>query len=269
MPLTPSGEWTSSDQYDDIQWDDSGDNASFGSYVSSTSYTLSYDVLKYIISVPEHKTPSITFADYVAFTKDTTDNEILFDIPKLDTRKLDSYDGLSTSPAVYPFGPNYIYDTIHHLISRSSSINTTIPPAYTIASLVRYCINGLSIRNRHICVKKLCKLFLFKPDNILMKTLEATTQLIGFNKRLPMRQSNKRFPYSRPHQHEDDVIDTFFSLVKSHVGTTAVEIIVGTKTLLMDVYAIGYKSGLNISKFLQDQFSERGIPINIWSDKEK
>lgn len=42
--------------------------------------------------------------------------------------------------------------------------------------------------------------------------------------------------------------------------------IVVTKTLLTKFYAIGSKSGLNIAKFLQDGFWERGIPINICYD---
>ena len=99
-----------------------------------------------------------------------------------------------------------------------------------------------------------------------MKTLEDMTQLGGFNKRLLMRQSNKHFPYSGPHLNKDDAIDTFFSSVKSHNGTTDVEVIVGTKTLLTDVYAIASKSDLNISKFLQYLFYKRGIPISIWSN---
>ena len=81
-----------------------------------------------------------------------------------------------------------------------------------------------------------------------------------------MSKSNKCFPYSDPHQHEDDAIYTFFSSVKYHNGTTNVEIIVGTKTLLTDVYAVGSNSGLIIAKVPQDRFRERGIPINIWSD---
>ena len=97
-------------------------------------------------------------------------------------------------PAVVPFGPNYIYATIHHLIYRSLSISAIIPVAYTTTYLVRYCTNGLSGRNRPVDVKKLRKFSLFKPDNIVMKTLEATTQLGGFNKRLLMRKSNNRFP---------------------------------------------------------------------------
>ena len=74
-----------------------------------------------------------------------------------------------------------------------------------------------------------------------MKTLEATYQLDGFNQNIPMSQYNKHLYYIRTHQHEDDAIDTFFSSVRFHDRTTAVELIVGTKTLLTDVYAIGFK----------------------------
>ena len=81
-----------------------------------------------------------------------------------------------------------------------------------------------------------------------------------------MSKYDKCFPYSGPQRHKGDSIDTFFSSVKSHDSNTDVEIIVGTKTLLTDVYAIVSKSGLKISKVLQDRFYECGIPINIWPD---
>ena len=110
---------------------------------------------------------------------------------------------------------------------------------------------------------------LFKTDSIVMKTLEATAQLGGFNQLPPMRKPNKHLPYNRHHQHENDAIKKFFSSVKSHDGTTDVELMVGIKTLLTDVYAIWSKSGLNIAKVLQDCFHKRGIPINIWSNNVK
>ena len=102
-----------------------------------------------------------------------------------------------------------------------------------------------------------------------MKTLEATTQIGGFNQRLPMRKSNNRFPCIGPHRHEDDAIDTFFSSVKSHDETTAVKLVVGIKTLITDVYAIQSKSVLNISQFLQDWFRACRITIIIWSQAQE
>ena len=109
----------------------------------------------------------------MAFTKGATDNELLLYIPELNTHKFDNYDGLSTSPAVGTIEPNYIYDNTNNLISRSSSISKILPAAYTIVFLVRYWINGLSGRNRSIDFKKLRNFFLFKPDNTVMRNLEA------------------------------------------------------------------------------------------------
>ena len=190
----------------------------------------------------------------MAFNKGATSDEFFFSIPKLDTRKFDNYDGFYISPAVSPYDPNYIYANAHHLISISLSIAAFVPLAYTIASFSHHCINGISGRNLQVGVNKISRFFLFKPDNIAMKTIEATTQLGGFNQSIPMRKSNKRFPYIKPHWHEDVAIITFWSSVLSHDGTTTVELIVGTKTLLTDVYAIGPKLGLDIcqipSRFL-------------------
>ena len=134
--------------------------------------------------------------------------------------------------------PNYIYANTHHLIHISLSISSIILSAYNIVSIVRYCNNGLSVHNFPVDVMKLQKFSLFKLDNIVMKTLEATTQLFGFNQCLPMRQSNQRLTYRGPHQHKYDVIDTLFYSVVIHNDTTSVELIVGTKILITDVYVI-------------------------------
>ena len=215
--------------------DDSDDNASFGANIYATSYTQSDFVLDSILSAPEHKAPSVTFSDDVAFTKGATDDELLFNIPELDTQKFYNYDGFSIYTVVGPFVPNYIYATKHHWIYRYLSIAAIIPAVYTIASLVRYCINGLSGRNRLVDVKKLHKFFLFKPDNIVMNNLESTIQIGGFNQCRLMRQSNKHFPYIGPHRHEDDAIDAFLYSLKSHDETTYVELIFGTNTLFVYV----------------------------------
>ena len=116
---------------------------------------------------------------------------IFYDIPEIYTCKFDGYNGFSTSPVVDVFGPNRVYAVVSNIISRVSDINAIIPSVCTVAALVCYIVNVLSGRNRPVYVKKLRNLFLFKPDNIFMKTLEATTQLGSFNQRLPMQQSNK------------------------------------------------------------------------------
>ena len=48
--LNSDGEWKPLDIYDDSQWDDSDDDASFGANVSATSYTRSDYVIEYILS---------------------------------------------------------------------------------------------------------------------------------------------------------------------------------------------------------------------------
>ena len=119
VPLTPAGEWKPLDLDDYSQWDDSDYNASVDAKFSSTSYTQTDDVLKFILSYPDHKAPRVTFSNDVVFTKGSAYNEFFFDVPELDTRKFDNYYGLSTSPVVCPFGPTCIYATTHHLISIS------------------------------------------------------------------------------------------------------------------------------------------------------
>ena len=78
-----------------------------------------------------------------------------------------------------------------------------------VSFLVRNWINSLSGHNWPVDVNKPRKFFLFKPENIVMKILEATTQIVGFNQRLPC-DSPKKSPYSGPQWNEDDAIDTFF-----------------------------------------------------------
>ena len=205
----------------------------------------------------------------MAFTKGATYDEFSFEITELSTRKFDNYDSFSTYPSVGPFGPNYLYAITHHLISVSLSVAAIIPAAYIIASLFRCFINGLSGRNRPVDVNKRKRIFLFNPDNLLMKTLGATTQLGGFNQRLLMRQSNKCFPYRSLRQHKYDAIGIFSYSVQAQDGTTAIELIVFPNTLLTDVYAIESKSGLNIATVLQDRFRKRVMRINIWSDNSQ
>ena len=181
--------------------------------VSTTRYTQYNDVLEQILSLPRYNDPRVPFADDVVFTKGTTNDELIFDIPYIDSQKFDNYDGFSTCPLVGPFVPNYVYATTHNLISNSSSISAIVPKAYTIALLVCYSINVLSVRNCPADVNKLRRFFLFNPDVVMMKTIEATTQLGGSNQHLQMIQSNEIFHYSGPRQHEDDAVNNLFSSV--------------------------------------------------------
>ena len=96
-----------------------------------------------------------------------------------------------------------------------------------------------------------------------MEALEAITKIGGFNQGFLMQHYNKCSPYSGPHRHKDDAIYNFFSSVPAHNGTTSIELILVTKTLLTNVYMIESNSSLNISNILQDRYHERGIPINI------
>ena len=109
------------------------------------------------------------------FTNRANDNEFFYDIPELYTCKFDNYNGFSESPDGSPLGTNYVYATTHQLIYSSYYISSIVPAAYTIASPVCYCMNGLSGRNRPVDIYELKIFFLFKPDNILMNTLEVTT----------------------------------------------------------------------------------------------
>ena len=126
-----------------------------GANISATSYTQSNDFLDPILSNPQYKFPSITFADDADFTKGATDDGFFFEITELNICEFDNYDCFSASTVVGPFGPNCVYATTHHIISISLSITTIVPAACTIASLVQYFINGLSGLNRPVYVNKL------------------------------------------------------------------------------------------------------------------
>ena len=132
--------------------------------VSTTRYTQYNDVLEQILSLPRYNDPRVPFADDVVFTKGTTNDELIFDIPYIDSQKFDNYDGFSTCPLVGPFVPNYVYATTHDLISNSSSISAVASEAYTIASLVCYSFNVFSGHNLPADVNKLRRFFLLNPD---------------------------------------------------------------------------------------------------------
>ena len=91
MIITPAGVWKPSNLDNDGQWEDADNNRGSCANVSYTSYTQSNDVLNPILSYSQYKAPFVIFTDYVAFTKVATDDEFLFDIPELDTRKFDNH----------------------------------------------------------------------------------------------------------------------------------------------------------------------------------
>ena len=84
--LEPSGEWKPSYIDDDNQWEYFDDDGRSSANVYATRYTQYNDVLGPILSDPQYKPPSFTFTDDVEFTKGTTDDELFFDIPELDSR---------------------------------------------------------------------------------------------------------------------------------------------------------------------------------------
>lgn len=186
--FTHTGEWYPIYPKDDGQWEDSDDKVSIGSnvYVTSSSSVHVIDVLEPIMSVPQHKAHTVTFTDGVAFTKGVTDNEFFYESPQLDTLEFNYYNGFSTSLAVGPFGPNHVYAKTRWTIVSISAVTDIVTTVCTVSALVCHYINGLSSRNGPVDVKKLRNLFPFKPDNIFIKALEATTKLGGFNQHLVM-----------------------------------------------------------------------------------
>ena len=181
---------------------------------------------------PQYKAYNFAFADDVAFTKGTTDDKFFYDISDLYTRKFFDYNGFSISPSIGPFDPNYVYAAMRQLISSISYITYIVPGFCTVPDLLCYWINGIYVRNCPVDVNKPRKLFIFNPENIFMKNIKATTQIGGFNQSLPILQSNKRFLCSGRQRHKDDAIENFLLSVPAHDGTTSVELIARTKTLL-------------------------------------
>ena len=74
VPLTPAVGQNPQDLDDNGQWDESDNDASFGTNVSATIYTRSDYFRGSILSEPEHKALSVTFSDDMAFTKGATDD---------------------------------------------------------------------------------------------------------------------------------------------------------------------------------------------------
>ena len=115
--LAPAGEFNPSHLDDDGQWEGYDNKLIIGSNISATSSYQSPDVLESILSAPQYNSPNVTFSDDVDFTKVTTDDKLFYDIPELYTRKFDKYNVFLTSPAVVPFGTNYVYAATLQLIS--------------------------------------------------------------------------------------------------------------------------------------------------------
>ena len=87
--LIPSVQLKPLDLDSDGQWEDSDEDMSFGANVSATNFTQFNDVLEYILSDLQHKSPTIKFTDDMALTKGTTNDKLLYGILELDTCKFE------------------------------------------------------------------------------------------------------------------------------------------------------------------------------------
>jgi hypothetical protein len=118
--------------------------------------------------------------------------------------------------------------------------------------------------------------FGWAPVERIRKTLENTTQFARADPRLPMRKHFKtRFPAANVPRWNDTVAtDTFFSDVpahddgiKSHGGTTMVQLYTGVKSLLTEIFPM--KLASDMVGTLEDLIRKHGAPNVLRSDNAK
>jgi len=114
--------------------------------------------------------------------------------------------------------------------------------------------------------EKLSPYFLFRPNEIISKTLENTTQLAKATIHSPMRRHMRsRFQQLRkPRLNEIVATDTYFSSVKSIEGYHCSQLFFGCTSKTIDVY--GMKTESEFVEAYQDFMRDRGIPHTLRRD---
>lgn len=109
----------------------------------------------------------------------------------------------------------------------------------------------------------------WKPDEVIKKTLENTTQYAENIVRLPMRMHFKsRFPALNVKRlRETFATDTFFSSEKALGGYTCAQLYVGKESTFTEIY--GMKSKNQMPETLQDFIRQWGAPSGLMSDSAK
>ena len=116
---------------------------------------------------------------------------------------------------------------------------------------------------------KLSKYFLYRPKEVIRKTLENSTQLARAQINYPLkRHIRSRFQMlCRPRLNEVVATDTYFSSVKSVEGYTCAQIFYCCTSNLMEVY--GMKQEASFVDSYQDFMRDRGIPHTLRRDNSK
>ena len=80
--------------------------------------------------------------------------------------------------------------------------------------------------------------FAFLPTDIIRKTMECTTQLAKWCRRLPLRRHwQARFPYLNIHRLSEEVAtDTYFANCQAIGGHTCIQVFYGIRSHMVNVY---------------------------------
>ena len=192
--------------------------------------------------------------------------------------------------------PDYRTETVNdygELVNRSSAecVMTIVDTNETTFSdyvddclyevhCAKYCINDTekkhTVERKELDFNRLKPNFGWMPVERVKRTLENTTQFARADNRIPMRQHYKsRFPACNvPRWNETVATDTFFSDIpahddgiKSHGGTTMVQLYTGVDSLLTDVFPMKLASDM-VGTF-EDLIRKRGAPNQLASDNAK
>ena len=136
--------------------------------------------------------------------------------------------------------------------------------------------NSTNVERKELDFNRLKPNFAWMPVERIKRTLENTTQYARADNRIPMRQHYKsRFPACNVKRWNETVAtDTFFSDIpahddgiKSHGGTTMVQLYTGVDSLLTDVFPMKLASDM-VGTF-EDLIRKRGAPNELASDNAK
>ena len=116
---------------------------------------------------------------------------------------------------------------------------------------------------------KMAPYFLYRPKNVIQKTLENTTQLAKAVINTPLRRHLKKIFLMLRHPRLNEVVatDTYFSNTRSIEGYWCSQVFIGLTSRRITV--IGMKTESEFADAYQDFMRKRGIPHTLRRDNAK
>ena len=160
-------------------------------------------------------------------------------------------------------------DTLPDEISHAE-INHYDPTSYVnLAKKLRKTLKPRVTKPVKLDYEQLQPCFAFLPTDIIRKTMDCTTQLAKWCRRLPLRRHwQARFPYLNIHRLSEEVAtDTYFANCQAIGGHTCTQVFYGIRSHMINVYHM--KTESEGPSAYEDFIREQGCPTLLRRDNSK